>query len=167
MTSKRFAIITGGNSGLGLHLAKALYIKTEFSIIIACRNKEKAENAVEEVINCEKDPDNNSKNSSDKQRVRYAILDLVKTDSIKQFVQEISLFCPLGSLSLLVNNAGIMNHPYELTPEGIEIHFATNYLGHFLLTNLLMEYMAPDARILNVTSSYYEKVDTLTPSSGG
>jgi retinol dehydrogenase-12 len=64
----------------------------------------------------------------------------------------------VGDLKLLVNNAGIMNHPYQLSEEGVEIHFASNHLGHFLLTNLLLEFMAPDGRILNITSGYYSNV---------
>ena len=59
-------------------------------------------------------------------------------------------------IDILINNAAIMASPYAKTEDGIESQFATNYLGHFLLTNLLMEKLllaAPGARTVNLTST--------------
>ncbi|EJD50986.1 WW domain-containing oxidoreductase [Auricularia subglabra TFB-10046 SS5] len=58
-------------------------------------------------------------------------------------------------IDVLINNAGIMGGPFSKTVDGIESHFATNHLGHFLLTNMLMHRVlkSDDPRIINLTSA--------------
>lgn len=56
-------------------------------------------------------------------------------------------------LDILINNAGISVAHRELSPEGIEISFATNHVGHFLLTTLLTPLLIPGGRVVNVSSS--------------
>jgi len=90
--------------------------------------------------------------------LQFMKLDLTSLKSVQSFAREFSQICLPGALHLLVNNAGVMNHPIELTRDGIEVTFSTNYLGHFYLTKLLSELFNPKARILNVTSGYYEKL---------
>jgi len=144
-------VITGANSGLGLHLAKALYRSGRFThLVLACRSKEKGAQGVEEV---------KQQPHAAEVDVQCLQLDLSNRDSIRSFASELSSLYPTGSLHLLVNNAGIMGHKLEFTkPDGVEIHFATNHLGHFLLTNLLLPgMMAEKGRILVVTSGFYEK----------
>lgn len=60
-------------------------------------------------------------------------------------------------IDILINNAGVMMHPYDKTMDGIETHFAVNHLGHFLLTILLMDKLkkSPEARVINVTSTSF------------
>lgn len=62
------------------------------------------------------------------------------------------------AIHILVNNAGIMFTPYEITQDGFEIQLQSNYLGHFLLTLLLLSKMqssGPGCRIVNVSSRAY------------
>jgi NAD(P)-dependent dehydrogenase (short-subunit alcohol dehydrogenase family) len=85
-----------------------------------------------------------------------AILDLASLTSIKEFAVEIATGFPGQSLDLLVNNAGVMAVPTrELTVDGYERQFATNYLGPFLLTALLYPHLKqkPGTRIVTVSSS--------------
>lgn len=49
-------------------------------------------------------------------------------------------------------------HPHDLTPEGIEVHFATNHIGHWILTNELLSQLKNNARIIIVSSGLYKKV---------
>ncbi|XP_020539687.1 short-chain dehydrogenase TIC 32, chloroplastic isoform X2 [Jatropha curcas] len=105
-------------------------------------------------------------------------LDLSSMASVRKFASEyISLDLPLN---LLINNAGIMATPFTLSQDGIEIQFATNHVGHFLLTDLLLESMKKTAResnqegrIVNVSSeghrfAYREGIhfDKLNDESG-
>lgn len=84
-------------------------------------------------------------------------LDLSSMASVKKFAEDFkSLNLPLN---LLINNAGIMATPFMLSRDNIELQFATNHVGHFLLTNLLMETIRKTARasrkegrIVNVSS---------------
>ncbi|CAA2957526.1 Hypothetical predicted protein [Olea europaea subsp. europaea] len=84
-------------------------------------------------------------------------LDLASLKSVKAFANNfIALKLPLN---ILINNAGIMFCPYQLSEDGIEMQFATNHLGHFYLTNLLLDIMKETARssgiegrIINLTS---------------
>ncbi|WCJ40872.1 NAD(P)-binding Rossmann-fold superfamily protein [Euphorbia peplus] len=86
-----------------------------------------------------------------------ALRDLSSMTSVRNFASNyISSGLPLN---LLINNAGIALVPFSLSEDNIELHFATNYLGHFLLTNLLLETMKntscrnnKEGRIINVSS---------------
>ncbi|XP_047332649.1 short-chain dehydrogenase TIC 32 B, chloroplastic-like [Impatiens glandulifera] len=139
------AIVTGGSSGIGLETARVLALRNAH-VIIAARNIEAAKQAKESILK-----DNESA------RVDILTLDLCSINSIKNFAKEfIALNLPLN---ILINNAGIMFCPFELTVDGIELQFATNHLGHFLLTNLLLDKMKETAknsgiqgRIVNLSS---------------
>ncbi|XP_078148054.1 short-chain dehydrogenase TIC 32 B, chloroplastic-like isoform X2 [Carex rostrata] len=143
--SKLTAIVTGGASGIGLETARVLALRGAH-IIIAARNMEAASNAKAQIL--EKIP---------KARVDTIKLDLSSLKSVRAFADEfLSMDLPLN---LLINNAGIMFCPFQLSEDGIELQFATNYLGHFLLTNLLLEKMKSTAkstgiegRIVNLSS---------------
>ncbi|KAK8467811.1 hypothetical protein PHAVU_007G157500 [Phaseolus vulgaris] len=90
-------------------------------------------------------------------RVDILKLDLCSVNSVRTFVDNfIALALPLN---ILINNAGVMFCPYQKTEDGIEMQFATNHLGHFLLTNLLLDKMKQTAketgiegRIVNLSS---------------
>ncbi|KAM1037867.1 hypothetical protein ACFX13_033363 [Malus domestica] len=139
------AIVTGGASGIGLETARVLALRGAH-VIIAARNLEAANEAKQLIL-------------KDNQTARIDILklDLSSIKSVRAFVDSFNaLDLPLN---LLINNAGVMFCPFQLSEDGIEMQFATNHLGHFLLTNLLLEKMKTtvqttgvEARIVNLSS---------------
>ena len=137
-------IITGGNSGIGLETAVDL-AKRNARVILACRSVEKGENAAVDV-----------RKRSGNDNVVFVQLDLASLDSIREFAEKILEEEP--QIDILINNAGVMIIPERrLTKDGLEMQFGTNHLGHFLLTNLLLDRIkeAPSARIVNVSSMAY------------
>ncbi|EEF31050.1 short-chain dehydrogenase TIC 32 B, chloroplastic [Ricinus communis] len=129
-------IITGGASGIGLETARVLALR-KAHVIIASRNLDAANEAKKLIL---KDHEN--------ARVDVLKLDLASIKSVREFADNfIALDLPLN---LLINNAGIMFCPYQLSEDGIEIQFATNHIGHFLLTNLLLEKMKETARTTGI-----------------
>lgn len=139
------AIITGGASGIGLETARVLALR-KAHVIIAARNMEAANEAKQLILK-----------ENDTARVDTLKLDLSSIASIKDFAHN---FTALNlPLNILINNAGIMFCPYQISEDGIEMQFATNHIGHFLLTNLLLETMKGTAketgiegRIVNLSS---------------
>lgn len=118
-------IITGGNTGIGKATATEL-ARLGMSVTIACRNMEKGEQAVADIIR-----------ESSSSSVRVLQLDLASFASIRQFAAEyLDLGLPLNSL---VNNAGVMACPLQYTADGFEYQLGVNHLGHFLLTALLLD----------------------------
>ncbi|CAF0998162.1 unnamed protein product [Adineta steineri] len=132
-------IITGSNSGVGKYTAIEL-AKRGAHIILACRDRKRTEEALKEI--CKLSGSNN---------VEIEIVDLASLKSIEECAKR--LCGRLSKLDVLINNAGVMMAS-EKSVDGYEIHFAVNHLGHFLLTNLLLDLMkkAPSARIINVSS---------------
>ena len=140
---KQTYLITGGNSGLGFETARRIAAKGgDFSVILACRNPEKGNAAAESLIG-----------ATDNPNVRAMRLDLCSFQSVREFAGEIARNGVV--IDGLDNNAGIAGIRSGLTKDGVEIVFQSNHLGHFLLTNLLLPYMAENARILNVTSDMH------------
>ncbi|KAK0058283.1 retinol dehydrogenase 12 [Biomphalaria pfeifferi] len=135
-------LITGANCGIGfmtaLHLARR-----NARVVLACRNKDRAEKAKEEII---------AKTGNTNVVVR--LLDLCSLKSVRDFAKQIIEEEP--RLDILINNAGtVSGGKYRvLTEDGLETLFATNYFGPFLLTNLLLDLMkcTPHSRIINVSS---------------
>ena len=136
-------IITGANSGLGFETAKKIAKDKEYRLILACRNAEKAAAAKEKIIA-----------ETGNENVAYRILDTSLLSSARAFAE--GYISEYGKADVLINNAGISPmRESGTTEEGFEVVFATNYLGHFLLTRLLLPHMAPDGRIINVTSDMH------------
>ncbi|XP_051132352.1 short-chain dehydrogenase TIC 32 B, chloroplastic-like [Andrographis paniculata] len=139
------AIITGGARGIGLETARVLALRNAH-IVIGARNIDAANEAKQIILK-------DNKNA----RVDVVKLDLASLKSIKAFADS---FIALGlPLNILINNAGIMFCPYQLSEDGFEIQFATNHLGHFYLTNLLLDKMKDtskssgiEGRIVNLSS---------------
>lgn len=136
---QKVCIVTGGNSGIGLMTAVNL-AKMGAHVFIACRSPTKAERAVRYI-----------RTSTGNLNVEFLPLDLSSLDSVRACVklfQEKQL-----PLHILVNNAGIFN-ARGITKEGFELIWGTNYLGHFLLTNLLIEKLknSETSRIIMVAS---------------
>lgn len=139
------AIITGGASGIGLETSRVLALRG-VHVIIGARNLKAANEAKKTVLT-----------EDETARVDVLELDLCSIKSIREFADNfIALNLPLN---ILINNAGIMFCPFHLSQDGIEAQFATNHIGHFLLTNLLLDKMKNTAkatgiqgRIVNLSS---------------
>lgn len=116
-------VITGSNGGLGLETARILGSRGA-EVVMACRSVEKAMLAARTVP------------GHDKGRVEVRQVDVSSLDSVHAFAKELE--ADGRPVDVLVNNAGVLGVPHCVTPEGVELHFATNYLGHFLLTQLLL-----------------------------
>jgi NAD(P)-dependent dehydrogenase (short-subunit alcohol dehydrogenase family) len=120
------AIVTGGSSGIGVETARAL-AGAGAEVTLAVRDTEAGAARAVDIID-----------TSDNEAVQVRKLDLADPDSVSAFVAGWS-----GSLDLLINNAGVMAVPdLQLTPEGWELQFATNHLGHFALTVGLRDALA-------------------------
>ncbi|KAJ3267039.1 hypothetical protein HDU77_006979 [Chytriomyces hyalinus] len=153
------AIITGANSGLGLSSVKLMAAKG-CRIILACRSKGKAEEAIALVKKSVPDAD-----------LAFMHLDLSDWDTVKKFAAE---FIKTGRpLHILMNNAGIMApYDFQLSKNGVEMQMAGNHLGHFYLTSLLLPVLEKTAnankndsvRIVNLSSightlTYWSGID--------
>ncbi|KAI4341388.1 hypothetical protein MLD38_026118 [Melastoma candidum] len=139
------AIITGSTSGIGAETARVL-AKKGIRVVIPARNLGKAFKVRERIM--EESPDAS---------VIILEIDLSSFASIRRFCSE---FLSLGlPLNILINNAGIFSQELEFSEEKIEMTFAINYLGHYLLTDLLLDKMVETAstsrvegRIVSVSS---------------
>lgn len=130
------AIITGGASGIGLEVARVLALRGAH-VIIAARNMDAAREAKELILK-----------GNNIARVDILNLDLGSLKSVKAFADDFkALHLPLN---ILINNAGVMFCPFQLSKDGYEMQFATNHLGHFYLTNLLLDKMKETAKVTGV-----------------
>ncbi|MBC1979655.1 SDR family NAD(P)-dependent oxidoreductase [Listeria welshimeri] len=142
--NKKTLMITGGNSGLGLATAEKIAISNpEYRIILACRNKEKANSAVKKL-----------QESTKNKNIIAMELDVSSLTSIRNFVSQYKT-SDLGLLDGVLCNAGINGRNTGLTDDGFDIIFETNHLGHFLLTNMLIPYMQDNSRIVMVSSDMH------------
>jgi NAD(P)-dependent dehydrogenase (short-subunit alcohol dehydrogenase family) len=139
----RRVLITGANSGIGYEAALELARKGA-EVILPARSFEKAQDAIVRI-----------RRIVPEAKLTPEILDLASLASIRAFAGRISAGFPGESLDLLINNAGVMAVPQrELTVDGYERQFATNYLGPFLLTALLYPHLKKQrgTRIVTVSS---------------
>jgi NAD(P)-dependent dehydrogenase (short-subunit alcohol dehydrogenase family) len=134
-------IVTGANSGIGYEAAKA-FARKGANVILACRNLEKAAAALAEL-----------QAEIPNAQAEIMQLDLASQASVHQFANAFK--AKYDRLDVLVNNAGIMMVPYATTEDGFESQFATNHLGHFALTGLLIDLLlnTPGSRVVNVSST--------------
>ena len=149
-------IITGANTGIGKETAIDL-AKRNARVIIACRSQEKGKKAEVDV-----------RRESGNSNVHFRKLDLASFDSVRRFAKDV--LSEESRLDILINNAGVMNCPFQKTEDGFETQFGVNHLGHFLLTNLLLDKIkqAPEGRIVVVSStghSFTSKLDLDTINS--
>jgi NAD(P)-dependent dehydrogenase (short-subunit alcohol dehydrogenase family) len=133
-------IVTGANSGLGLETARALARK-HAHVILACRDHDKGEAARARILA-----------DAPGAALELLELDLADLASVRDFAALIR--AREGKLHGLVNNAGVMAIPRQLTVDGFERQFAVNHLGHFALTGLLIDRLlaTPGARVVTVAS---------------
>ncbi len=132
--SGKIAIVTGGNTGIGLETTKAL-VEAGATVIVGARDLVKA-----------------NKNLNGIEHVELEALNLMDPLSIDAFAQK--FLATNRPLHLLINNAGIMWVPLQRDSRGIESQLATNYLGQFQLTARLWPALkeADGARVVNVSS---------------
>jgi NAD(P)-dependent dehydrogenase (short-subunit alcohol dehydrogenase family) len=139
----KVCIITGSNSGIG-KAAALLLAKANATVVMACRSAERGEAALAEV-----------KVKSGNPSVELEVVDLASQESIRRFVTGFK--GRHSTLHVLINNAANFDQALKrpvLTGEGVETLFATNHLGPFLMTNLLLDTLkaSAPARVLNVAS---------------
>ncbi|KMT16356.1 hypothetical protein BVRB_3g055030 [Beta vulgaris subsp. vulgaris] len=139
------AIVTGASSGIGAETSRVLALRG-VHVVMGVRNmvagREVKDKIVQELPNA---------------RIDAMELDLSSMASVRKFASEYS--SSKRPLNLLINNAGVMATPFILSKDNMELQFATNHLGHFLLTHLLLDTMKKTAResgregrIVNVSS---------------
>ncbi|KAK3888022.1 hypothetical protein Pcinc_007883 [Petrolisthes cinctipes] len=148
-------IVTGGSAGIGLHTAGDL-VKRGARVILACRNLEKAGRVAGQL----------NKEASQGGEVVVRLLDTSDLTSVRAFAKEI--LDTEKHIHVLVNNAGIVEPPQKvITKDGLEMTMATNYFGHFLLTNLLLERLKQSApsRVVNVSSLLHSRNSSLNLDS--
>ncbi|EDV29177.1 uncharacterized protein TRIADDRAFT_49836 [Trichoplax adhaerens] len=124
-------IITGCNTGVGKETAIDL-AKRGARVIMACRDDQRGLQAAQQV-----------RQQSGNNNVTYKHLDLASFASIRQFANDI--IDNEKQISVLINNAAVAHCPYSTTQEGFEMQFGVNHLGHFLLTNLLLDKLKESA----------------------
>lgn len=139
--SGKTALVTGANSGIGKQIAENL-AALGAHVILACRSRERGQGALDDIAT-----------RVDPERLELAKLDQSSQSSIRELVAEVGDRHP--ELDVLVNNAGIYPRARELSADGIELTWATNVLGYFLLTRLLEPNLvaAAPARVLFVAST--------------
>jgi NAD(P)-dependent dehydrogenase (short-subunit alcohol dehydrogenase family) len=138
----RTAVVTGANSGIGLVAAREL-ARAGARVVLAVRNAEKGADAAREISAAVPEAE---------VEVEVGLLDLGSLESVRGFAEWFGR--EHERLDLLINNAGVMAPPRQVTADGFELQFGTNHLGHFALTGLLLERMEGrgDARVVTVSS---------------
>lgn len=140
------AVVTGANSGLGFQTARAL-ARSGAEVVMACRSIERGETALGRI-----------KAELPTARVAVRQLDTSSTASVKKFAAE--LVAEGAPLDILVNNAGIMALPRRgVSEDGWELQLATNYLGHYSLTGLLLPVLlrARSPRVISISSNAHKR----------
>jgi len=137
----RLALVTGASGGLGAETARAL-ASAGAEIVLAVRDVAKGEGVADSI-----------RSSVEGARIEVRELELSVPSSVRAFAKGFLTEHP--SLNILVNNAGVMACPLARTAEGREMQFATNHLGHFLLTCLLAPALRAGApsRVVNLSSA--------------
>lgn len=141
----KIAIVTGANSGIGYETTFGL-AKMNIKVIMACRSIERGQKAKDEILEAIPTAD-----------LEIMVLDLSKLLSVREFAE--SYRKKYSQLNLLINNAGVFYIPYTKTVDGFECQLEINYLGHFLLTSLLLDLMpdTSESRVISLSSNGHKK----------
>ncbi len=142
--SGRVAIVTGANDGLGFQTSLALS-KTGMKVVMACRDTDKGHKAKETILSQVPEAD-----------LEVMQLDLSKLKAVRKFADDYQK--QHERLDLLINNAGIMIPPFELTEDGFESQLGVNYLSHFLLTQRLLPLLekTEGSRVVSLSSNAHK-----------
>jgi NAD(P)-dependent dehydrogenase (short-subunit alcohol dehydrogenase family) len=133
--------VTAG--GMGSIFAKSIAAAEPALLILAGRSKEKLEETASAIHQ-----------SYEGVATKQVLLDLGSMDDVRRAATEVNNWGDVPKIDVVVNNSAIMNVPYQLTADGFELQLATNYLGHFLFTNLIMKKIlaAESPRIITLGS---------------
>jgi NAD(P)-dependent dehydrogenase (short-subunit alcohol dehydrogenase family) len=132
-------VITGANTGLGFEAA-AVLARRGAHVVLACRDLSRGQRAVDAI-----------RAGTPDARLELLALDLASLGSIRSFAATVA--ATHQRVDVLVNNAGVMAIPYRESADGFEMQFATNHLGHFVLTALLLPRLLSTDRSRVVTLS--------------
>lgn len=138
------ALVTGGNAGIGLRIAQGLAVRGA-EVVIAARSEQAAHGVASRI------------SGATGRRVHVVRMDLSDLRSVAQGLDTLEGVLAHRPLQCLVQNAGVWPRRHALSPQGHEIAFATNVLGHFALTRGLLarNLLAPEARIVIQTGDIY------------
>jgi NAD(P)-dependent dehydrogenase (short-subunit alcohol dehydrogenase family) len=141
--SGRVAVVTGANTGIGYQTA-AVLAYSGAHVVLAVRNLEKGNAALSRIVAASP--------GAAKADVTLQALDLTSLDSVRAAADALRSAYP--RIDLLINNAGVMLTPKQVTKDGFELQFGTNHLGHFALTGLLLDHLLPvrESRVVTVSS---------------
>lgn len=140
-------VITGGNTGIGKETARILASR-KARVILACRNITKGLQAAADIIE-----------NTGNRNIEVKKLDLSSFQSVRDFAEEINQ--QEERVDVLINNAGYLG-PFTSTVDGFDNTLQVNYLGHFFLTNLLLNKLkvSSPSRIINVSSAQHARVSS-------
>ena len=143
----KVCLVTGGNAGLGRATALGL-ARSGATVVLACRDGARGEAARREVAA-----------ATGNDAVDLLVVDLSVQRSVRDMAAAFA--GKYGTLDVLINNAAVFTNRRTLTPDGLETMFATNHLGHFLLTNLLLDRLRAGApgRVVAVTAPSTTRLD--------
>jgi NAD(P)-dependent dehydrogenase (short-subunit alcohol dehydrogenase family) len=133
----RGVIVTGANSGIGAAAARAM-ASAGARVVLAVRNLDKGRAAAATMPG----------------ETEVRELDLASLASVREFAAAWD-----GEIDLLINNAGVMAPPLTRTADGFELQFGTNHLGHFALTNLLLEHVTGRVVTVSSTAHRFGRID--------
>lgn len=141
------ALVTGASSGIGVETARAL-LQARAAVILAVRDLAKGEGVAQRL-----------RAATSTAQAHVLWLDLCSLSSVRETAQQVR--ARWSRLDVLINNAGVMATPYSITPQGFELQVGTNYLGHYLLTRLLLPLLqaAAPARVVTLTSTAHRRSD--------
>lgn len=132
------SLVTGTTHGIGRVTAREL-ARAGYTVLMLCRDLAAAGVVREEILR-----------EVPGARIHSRRCDLSSLRSVRECAQAVR--AEFGTLRLLINNAGMVSTKHRMSEDGFELTFASNHLGPFLLTRLLMDRMEPDGRIINVAS---------------
>ena len=146
-SDRKIALVTGANGGIGSEITKGL-LKNNFHVVMACRNTANGDKVKEQILA-----------ELPGSKLEVMAIDLSSLDAVKTFAREFR--SKFQHLNLLINNAGVLFNTPKLNQDNVEMQFATNHLGHFLLTSLLIDLM-PDStssRVVSLSSLAHKKAE--------
>jgi len=156
-SAPRVALLTGASGVIGKAIAHQLAASGDYEVVLACRNRAKAERTVRDIVrDLGRDLGRDTVRDTGSERVRYEIVDVARQASIAELVARWR-----GPLHVLINNAAAAPRGREETPEGLERVFATNIMGYFWMTRMFADLLARSApaRVVNVTSYWAGGLD--------
>ncbi|MCX5069570.1 oxidoreductase [Micromonospora lupini] len=153
--SGRTVVVTGATAGLGLVTARALAVHAAH-VVLAVRDEEKGRRVAAGILAAQPGA-----------QLEVRRIDLADLDSVRAFADR--MHADHRRVDVLINNAGVMAPPRTLSPQGHEVQFATNHLGHFALTGLLLDLLlaGSDPRVVTVTSVNHRRARPPFADPGG